>query len=908
MAPKESASPAPTVTGPESDPFTYVLRAMCMLELAALYSPLSQLTLSPVYGSIPSSVFHHEITSVIVLLTLTRTSLLSRFMPANIEYYIPILASNIPLIQSYLFKYSSKLGVESGPLITEGLTYYPLLLMSCYSASRLLLDAKIDQYLHSAMGSTILGLSTYGFFVLVRSKSSFLISQFFALSATFTRLSLLAIPAMIHTTWFNPHFVSSHTAALANSTLQANQWNILERAESNTGYISVLENLDAGYRVLRCDHSLLGGEWLVTDERRRQGITTAEPIYSVFEILEAVRLVETAHSSVPDEEKSALVVGLGIGTAPKALIAHGIDTTVVELDPKVHEYATKYFTLPTNHIAVLEDAVTWVQNASTTAIKQYDYIIHDVFTGGAEPLPLFTDRFLGHLRSLLTPDGVVAVNYAGDLADSSTKQIINTINLAFDRQCRMFRDSEQSSEAGATDFLNMVIFCTKSPGDGGKLEFRAPVEADYLGTVSRKHYLAPQEKLELKFPTEKEMQEAVQTLTVDNLGEFEKKQIESARRHWKIMRLVVPDFQTFRTTTHPQSNMTDIYKFTTEERDTVDPHTLLRRMFSLKAVLPTSEPSHSQMASNTQIGKGQCGTIYTLHDPTQVKKVPNAPAKISELRRDFESHTAVSKAFEHAPEALGSKADVPKVYGFMSPPSEDDELSYWIRVGPDEQIDVASNYNYGLLSERILPLQDPIPTALLQTTYPSLTATNIQSCLNKPTNNNTLVRLYLGRRGIDRTKPNAQDISLRNFPLHIDEMETLSLPIPVYITTLANSLALMHWTAHLDANDIEFVLGTRRDLTQGHSISIWLLDFNQCKTFSHNQAGLKQLVDAFWWNDPYYPRPGAEDQRDGVWWTMFLSKYLDGSKLLTDSEMPGQFIQAVEEEGHRRRQRPSLFA
>lgn len=326
MSTKEVAPSATPAKSPESDPFLHVLRAMCILELAAIYSPLSQLTLAPVYGSIPSSVYHHEITSVIVLLALTRNSLLSRYMPAKVEYYLPILASSIPLIQSYLFKFSTDLGVEFGPLVTEGLTYYPLLLLSTYSAARLLLDAKIDQYLHAAMGSTILGLSTYGFFVLVRSKSMFLISQFFALSATFTRvslqcvvgalftilspskLSLLAIPAMIHTTWFNPHFVSSYTDALANSTLQANQWNLLERAESNTGYISVLENSDAGYRVLRCDHSLLGGEWLITDERRRQDITTSEPIYSVFEILEAVRLVETPHSTVPDNEKSALVM------------------------------------------------------------------------------------------------------------------------------------------------------------------------------------------------------------------------------------------------------------------------------------------------------------------------------------------------------------------------------------------------------------------------------------------------------------------------------------------------------------------------------------------------------------------------------------------------------------------------
>ncbi|THY46061.1 spermine/spermidine synthase [Aureobasidium pullulans] len=559
MAPKQISSPTSPAKGSESDPVTHVLWALCMLELAAIYSPLSQLTLAPVYGSIPSSVFHHEITAIIVLLALTRSSIFSRFMPAQVEYYIPILASSIPLIQTFLFKYSTGLGVDVGPILTEGLTYYPLMLLSTYSAARVLLDAKIDQYLHASMGSTILGLSTYGFFVLVRSKSAFLISQLFAYSATVTRvslqciigalftilspskLSLLAIPAMIHTTWFNPHFMSPHTDALANTTLQASQWNLLERAESNTGYISVLENLNAGYRVLRCDHSLLGGEWLITDERRRQGITTSEPIYSVFEILEAVRLVETPHSNVPDGEKSALVVGLGIGTAPKAFIAHGIDTTVVELDPKVHEYATRYFDLPENHTAVLEDAVSWVQNASHNAVKQYDYILHDVFTGGAEPLPLFTDNFLRNLHSLLTPDGVVAVNYAGDLDDSSTKQIVNTINLAFDRQCRMFRDSEPSSERGDTDFLNMVIFCKNSAV--GELKFRAPVEADFLGAVSRRHYLAPKDKLELKFPTEEEMQDyAVQTLTVDNLGGFEKKQVESAKKHWKIMRLVVPDF------------------------------------------------------------------------------------------------------------------------------------------------------------------------------------------------------------------------------------------------------------------------------------------------------------------------------------------------------------------------------
>lgn len=40
---------------------------------------------------------------------------------------------------------------------------------------------------------------------------------------------------------------------------------------------------------------------------------------------------------------------------------------------------------------------------------RYDYIIHDVFTGGAEPLELFTMEFLEGLYELLKPGGAIAI-------------------------------------------------------------------------------------------------------------------------------------------------------------------------------------------------------------------------------------------------------------------------------------------------------------------------------------------------------------------------------------------------------------------------------------------------------------------------------------------------------------------
>ena len=101
--------------------------------------------------------------------------------------------------------------------------------------------------------------------------------------------------------------------------------------------------------------------------------------------------------------------GLGIGTTPAALVAHGIKTTVVEIDPVVHRFAQTYFQLPTNHTPIIEDAVSYTARLAKEANTQFDYIVHDVFTGGAEPVPLFTLEFLQGLDALLKPEGVIAI-------------------------------------------------------------------------------------------------------------------------------------------------------------------------------------------------------------------------------------------------------------------------------------------------------------------------------------------------------------------------------------------------------------------------------------------------------------------------------------------------------------------
>jgi spermidine synthase len=80
----------------------------------------------------------------------------------------------------------------------------------------------------------------------------------------------------------------------------------------------------------------------------------------------------------------------------------------VEIDPVVVSFARKYFSLPAPHETIIDDAVSVTSNLAAQG-KKFNYIVHDVFTGGAEPVNLFTYEFLKDLYDLLEPGGVIAI-------------------------------------------------------------------------------------------------------------------------------------------------------------------------------------------------------------------------------------------------------------------------------------------------------------------------------------------------------------------------------------------------------------------------------------------------------------------------------------------------------------------
>ena len=297
-------------------------QAATLLTLAAIYSNASQMSLSPVYGGIPGSRWHAKGVMAACFLGWSSNLFIRRNLPLrHPKQLLPIMAAYIPAMQYLLFKMSGMLGAKYGPIVTESVTFLPLLLLSISCTATVLDDLDMSPGRLQWLSDSMPGICSFVFFKSMEYLSNGYIQRFVGSSIAFTRVGmqitlaalytvfapskflLYALPAVFHTAFYNNHVPSPWATASLNSTLAKTGWNLLERQESLTGYISIIESEEQGFRVMRCDHSLLGGEWLA--KSNPQGL--AEPIYGVFVMLEAIRLVEVKNP-VPDSEATALVV------------------------------------------------------------------------------------------------------------------------------------------------------------------------------------------------------------------------------------------------------------------------------------------------------------------------------------------------------------------------------------------------------------------------------------------------------------------------------------------------------------------------------------------------------------------------------------------------------------------------
>lgn len=294
-------------------------RTAVLLSLLGIYSNVSQLALSPVYGSIPAATWHSKLIMVGTFIGWAGNLALRQFLPVKTAQLLPLVAIYIPTVQFFLYSFSDVLGAQGGPLATEALTLVPLALFSAACVADHLEGADLSMF-PKFIAEAGPGLGSWGFFKFMEHMSATHLQVFVGKGFFYTRLGMemllaasytvfapskllaLTLPALLHTALFNTHVLTPSATVALNNTMIAQGWTLLERRESVTGYISVLQNLKDKFRVLRCDHSILGGDWV--DYR---GEVVTEPVYGIFVMLEAVRLVERV-VPVADSDARALVV------------------------------------------------------------------------------------------------------------------------------------------------------------------------------------------------------------------------------------------------------------------------------------------------------------------------------------------------------------------------------------------------------------------------------------------------------------------------------------------------------------------------------------------------------------------------------------------------------------------------
>ena len=332
-----------------------LLKILATLSLAAMSAELSKLSLIPVYGSIPPRTSlnwlrgdleaDQRYIAIVVSVALAKMYLSKHAL--GFSRVFAILGFSIPSLQCGLYSFSGKLGPIWGPRSTYLLTSVPLSWLSLLHLVFLIAEVfplrifaeraalrSTKEFCSNALGTLLLTSTLYQVlsqlqvyfenrlptFMMLRLGSHAMFSRFgfqaitalmyASLAASFQHLKLflVAILPLFHIVFVCPHLQLPYNTNILNSVIQAQGFSLVARQESLTGYISVLDNVKQEYRVMRCDHSLLGGEYL----RKPKGSRYNEPVYTIFLTLEAVRLLQTrppeSQSPVTSEVKHALVM------------------------------------------------------------------------------------------------------------------------------------------------------------------------------------------------------------------------------------------------------------------------------------------------------------------------------------------------------------------------------------------------------------------------------------------------------------------------------------------------------------------------------------------------------------------------------------------------------------------------
>lgn len=342
-----------------------------------------------------------------------------------------------------------------------------------------------------------------------------------------------------------------------------------------------------------------------------------------------------------------------------------------------------------------------------------------------------------------------------------------------------------------------------------------------------------------------------------------------------------------------------------------------------------TQPSSNSMSEQREpaapsklepLGSGACGTVWSFRGRRTVFK-DDSCAKERALENDFKAFQQIINAFHDLvlmkhlsfiPEDPVPQVQIPECRRYIGSNNE----KWWnknVHMFPSGF--VPCNL---IKSERIPSFSERIKNRLVSNFCPPELAESY--VMTKKADEHCLIRPYLYRNRPQKApeEPDKQTFSLKNFPLHKDQMKELGIKdgdMQRYAGIMGETLAVIHWVCELDGRGIEFVLAPapHREICRMDYVynvlgkhCMWILDFDQCQSITIDMEGVCRAIDAFWWNHPYMPHPA----KDSPLWKAFRKQYLKlamdvsilplGKDKETRFEVASGFIILLEMEGARR--------
>ncbi|TFY65728.1 hypothetical protein EVG20_g5370 [Dentipellis fragilis] len=282
--------------------------------------------------------------------------------------------------------------------------------------------------------------------------------------------------------------------------------------------------------------------------------------------------------------------------------------------------------------------------------------------------------------------------------------------------------------------------------------------------------------------------------------------------------------------------------------------------------------------SLVRLGVGSFGAVYVINGGPVAYKQVHQPAQAPVLLAEYKT---LNKIYEHC--KPDSFFDLPRALAYNNPLLEHDVRPI-VTSGVISIFPTATN-----AMDRVHALPLDIRSFIKNHFF-------LPSVREGP----LLCRQYFGKVFPPRSAP-PKFVNNENFPLDVHRYELLSSRLPALpraqdvAAGMGEMLGIMHNLAGVDARDAEFVLGG--DGAGG--CTIFTIDFNQAsqpiwhlvREWSKAVEDVGELVQAFFVNDPYYPRSRPDEPLYEAFEEAYLQQY--------DAEMMPvglPFLRAIEQE------------